>query len=62
MWFEAQYAPVAQIILRNIRSPLSGRLCYRSAFTSQQLPHDVHIARARVNVEPKAEVSWLRDV
>ena len=24
--------------------------------------HDAHIARARVNVEPKAEVSWLRDV
>jgi transglutaminase-like putative cysteine protease len=24
--------------------------------------HDAHIARARVHVEPKAEVSWLRDV
>ena len=23
--------------------------------------HDAHIARAWVNVEPKAEVSWLRD-
>ena len=24
--------------------------------------HDAHIAKARVNVDPKAEVSWLRDV
>ena len=23
--------------------------------------HDAHIARARVSVEPKAEVTWLRD-
>jgi hypothetical protein len=23
--------------------------------------HDAHIARARVNVEPRADVSWLRD-